>query len=70
MPRSAGLIADAIASTRARLRDAALSDQRVEGKAVVLALLLGPRFFEDPLRPWAALPPEAAINAAWAATTE
>lgn len=65
MPRSAGLIAGAIASTRARLRDAGLSAQRIEGKAVVLTLLLGPRFFEDPLRPWCALPPEAAINAAW-----
>lgn len=65
MMRSAGQIAGAIASTRARLGGAGLSDQRVEGKAVVLTLLLGPRFFEDPFRPWAGLPPEAAIEAAW-----
>lgn len=65
MPRSAGRIAGAIASTRARLREVALSDQRIEGQAVVLTLLLGPRFFEDPLKPWAGLPPEAAIAAAW-----
>lgn len=65
IPRTAGQIAGAIASTRERLRSAHLSHQRIEGKAVALTLLLGPRFFEDVLWPWAMLPPEKAIQAAW-----
>lgn len=67
---SAAGIPDAIASTRARLRTLGLGDQHIEGRAVVLSLLLGPRFFEDPLKPWSGQPVEAAINTAWQLVTE
>ena len=57
-----------LASTKARLRDLGQNDPATEGKARLLALLLGPRFFEDPLKPWATLPLAQAVDAAWTAT--
>ena len=55
----------ATASTRARLRELGVVDDMTQAKAVLLALLFGPRFFEDPFKPWADLGAEAAITAAW-----
>lgn len=55
----------ATASTRARLRELGVVDGMTQAKAVLLALLFGPRFFEDPFKPWADLGAEAAITAAW-----
>ncbi|WP_298258898.1 DUF4123 domain-containing protein [uncultured Litoreibacter sp.] len=57
-----------LSGTRTRLQELGLSDQQQEGKAIVLSLILGPRFFEDPFKPWAQLPAEQAIDAAWNST--
>lgn len=65
LPRSSAAIPGAIASTRARLRDLGLDDQPAEGRALVLTLLFGPRFFEDPLKPWSGQQVRPAIDAAW-----
>ena len=53
------------ATTRARLRELGVVDDMTQGKAALLALLFGPRFFEDPFKPWAELGAEAAVAAAW-----
>ena len=55
----------ATASTRARLRELGMRDALIEGKAALLGLLFGPRFFEDPFKSWAGLGAEAAVTAAW-----
>ena len=62
-------IGRAIASTRQRLGELGLDDYQQQGKALVLALLLGPRFFEDPFKEWSRLSPPQAIAAAWQAVT-
>lgn len=55
-------------ATITRLREIGLSDQHQEGRAIVLSLLLGPCFFEDPFKQWSGLPPEQAIHSAWNST--
>lgn len=45
-----------------------LPDQNTEGQVLALTLILGPRFYEDPFKPWARRPAPQAIAAAWAAT--
>lgn len=42
-----------------------MRDALIEGKAALLALLFGRRFFEDPFKSWAGLGAEAAVTAAW-----
>jgi len=66
---SAAAIPETIASTRARLRDLGLEDRRAEGRAVILCLIFGPRFFEDPFKPWSELETRPAIDAAWRVVT-
>lgn len=70
LPETAARIPEAIASTRKRLGEVRLSSQRVEGRAMVLTLLLGPRFFEDPFKAWSGMEVEAAIDAAWREVTK
>lgn len=65
LTNTAANIAPAIAGTRNRLSAVNLVNQREEGKAMILTLIYGPRFFEDPFYPWAQLPTEEAIEAAW-----
>ena len=60
----------ATASTRARLRELGVVDDMTLARAVLLALLFGPRFFEDPFKPWTELGAEAAIAAAWRVVIE
>ncbi|MEP3347738.1 MAG: DUF4123 domain-containing protein [Litoreibacter sp.] len=55
-------------ATITRLRDIGLSGEQQEGRAIVLSLMLGPRFFEDPFKPWSHLPPEQAVDTAWNST--
>ena len=47
------------------LRELGMRDALIEGKAALLGLLFGPRFFEDPFKSWAGLGAEAAVTAAW-----
>ncbi|NHF72988.1 DUF4123 domain-containing protein [Paracoccus xiamenensis] len=70
LPKTARQVPLALASTRRRLKDFALLEEITEGRAMLLALLFGPRFFEDPFKPWAQSDPEAAIAAAWRILTE
>lgn len=65
LPNAAREVPSATASTRARLRELGMRDALIEGKAALLALLFGPRFFEDPFKSWAGLGAEAAVTAAW-----
>jgi hypothetical protein len=66
LSKTAPDVAPAIAETRNRLSALNLVNQNNEGKAMILTLIYGPRFFEDPFYPWAQLPAVSAIDAAWA----
>jgi len=61
-------VAALLAGSRNRLKLLNLSNERKEGQAMVLTLMLGPRFFEDPFHTWSQLPVEEAIDAAWEMT--
>jgi len=58
----------ALHGTKARLRQIALPDQRLEGKAVLLSLIHGACFFDDPFKPWSGQPIPEAIESAWSYT--
>lgn len=60
----------AIAGTRSKLRTLNLGSQRKEGKAMILSLIYGPRFFEDPFYAWSQLKAEEAIDVAWTIIVE
>ena len=65
LTKTAADVAPAIAATRHRLGTLKFVNQSKEGKAMILTLIYGPRFFEDPFHPWAQLPADEAIDAAW-----
>lgn len=69
-PKTRGQIAAAAATTRARLTHLAPNDDALAARAQLLALLFGPRFFEDPFKPWADPDARAAIATAWRIVSE